>query len=281
MSLAGLVDVLAVDPALRRAVVDVGTPTLDVTAPTALRPFAIAALAQGTGRTLLAVTATGRESEDLVAALRCLLPPESVVEYPAWETLPHERLSPRADTVGKRIAVLRRLAHPGEHARVAVVVAPVRSILQPQVADLGDLTPLVVRAGDTVELDRLVEQLVDYAYVRVDLVEKRGEFAVRGGILDVFPPTEEHPVRVELWGDDVEEVRAFAAASQRSLGLVERGLWAPPCREMLLTPEVRQRAKELVEAHPELGEILDRVADGTPVEGMEALAPVVARLTGK
>ena len=275
MSLAGLVDVLAGDPALRRAVSDVGTPTLDITAPTAARPFALATLARNTGRTLLAVTATGRESEDLVAALKCLLPPDSVVEFPAWETLPHERLSPRADTVGKRIAVLRRLSHPGEHGRVAVVVAPVRSILQPQVADLGDLTPLVVCAGDTVELDRLVEQLVDYAYVRVDLVEKRGEFAVRGGILDVFPPTEEHPVRVELWGDDVEEVRAFAAASQRSLGLVERGLWAPPCREMLLTPEVRQRAKELVEAHPELGEILDRVADGTPVEGMEALAPVL------
>jgi len=275
LSLAGLVDVLAGDPALRRAVSDVGTPTLDITAPTAARPFALATLARNTGRTLLAVTATGRESEDLVAALKCLLPPDSVVEFPAWETLPHERLSPRADTVGKRIAVLRRLSHPGEHGRVAVVVAPVRSILQPQVADLGDLTPLVVCAGDTVELDRLVEQLVDYAYVRVDLVEKRGEFAVRGGILDVFPPTEEHPVRVELWGDDVEEVRAFAAASQRSLGLVERGLWAPPCREMLLTPEVRQRAKELVEAHPELGEILDRVADGTPVEGMEALAPVL------
>ncbi|HVE63916.1 MAG TPA: transcription-repair coupling factor [Mycobacteriales bacterium] len=280
MSLTGLVDVLAADPALRRAVTAVGTPTLDITAPASVRPFAIAALARDTGRTILAVTATGRESEDLVAALRCLLLPGSVAEFPAWETLPHERLSPRADTVGRRIAVLRRLAHPGEQGPVSVVVAPVRSILQPQVAGLGDLEPLVVRAGDTVELDRLVEQLVDYAYVRVDLVEKRGEFAVRGGILDVFPPTEEHPVRVELWGDDVEEVRAFAAASQRSLGLVDRGLWAPPCREMLLTPDVRQRAKELVEAHPELGEILDRVADGTPVEGMEALAPVlVDRLT--
>ncbi|HVF20400.1 MAG TPA: transcription-repair coupling factor, partial [Mycobacteriales bacterium] len=198
----------------------------------------------------------------------------------AWETLPHERLSPRADTVGRRIAVLHRLAHPGANDRIAVVVAPVRSILQPQVCGLGDLPPIEVKAGDTVELDRLVEQLVDYAYVRVDLVEKRGEFAVRGGILDVFPPTEEHPVRVELWGDEVEEVRAFAAASQRSLGLVESGLWAPPCRELLLTPDVRQRAKVLLGTHPELAEILDKLADGMPVEGMEALAPVlVDRLT--
>jgi len=275
MSLSGLVDVVAEDPAVRRAIAAVATMALDVTAPTALRPFVVAALAREADRTLLAVTATGRESEDLVTALRCLLPPDSVLEFPAWETLPHERLSPRADTVGRRIAVLRRLAHPEPGARISVVVAPVRSLLQPQVADLGQLEPLIVKAGDTVELDRLVEQLVDYAYTRVDLVEKRGEFAVRGGILDVFPPTEEHPVRIELWGDEVEEVRAFAAASQRSLGLVEAGLWAPPCRELLLTPEVRRRAKELLARHPELAEILDKVADGTPVEGMEALAPVL------
>ena len=80
------------------------------------------------------------------------------------------------------------------------------------------------------------------AYTRVDLVERRGEFAVRGGILDVFPPTEEHPLRVEFWGDTVEEVRWFKVADQRSLEVAEHGLWAPPCRELLLTDEVRERA---------------------------------------
>src|SRR5690606_40660422 len=74
--------------------------------------FTIAALARDTARPVLAVTATGREAEDLAAALRSLLPPEGIVEYPSWETLPHERLSPRSDTVGRRLAVLRRLAHP-------------------------------------------------------------------------------------------------------------------------------------------------------------------------
>jgi transcription-repair coupling factor (superfamily II helicase) len=178
------------------------------------------------------------------------------------------------------LAVLRRLAHPGDQTPLSVVVAPVRSLLQPQVAGLGDLEPIVVHSGDTAELERMVEQLVDYCYTRVELVEKRGEFAVRGGILDVFPPTEEHPVRLEFWGDTVEEVRAFAAGSQRSLGAAPRGLWAPPCRELLLTDEVRARAKDLAQAHPELVEILDKLADGTTVEGMEALAPVlVDRMT--
>jgi transcription-repair coupling factor (superfamily II helicase) len=157
-----------------------------------------------------------------------------------------------------------------------VVVAPVRSVLQPQVAGLGDLVPVTLRAGDEADLERVVEQLVDTAYARVDLVEKRGEFAVRGGILDVFPPTEEHPLRVEFWGEEVEEVRYFQVADQRSLEVAADGLWAPPCRELLLTPAVRSRAKALALVHPELVDILDRIADGTPVEGMEALAPVLA-----
>jgi transcription-repair coupling factor (superfamily II helicase) len=283
MSLAGLLDVVAADPVLATALSAAGRPTIDLTAPGPLRPFLIAALADRLGgpggRPLLAVTSTGRETEDLVAALRSLLPPDSVAEYPAWETLPHERLSPRADTVGRRIAVLRRLAHPAATAvtgPIGVVVAPVRSVLQPQVIGLADLVPVALQAADDADLERVVEQLVDLAYARVDLVEKRGEFAVRGGILDVFPPTEEHPVRVEFFGDTVEEVRSFQVADQRSLALAPAGLWAPPCRELLLTPAVRARAEALAVEHPELVDILDKIADGTPVEGMEALAPVLA-----
>jgi transcription-repair coupling factor (superfamily II helicase) len=156
-----------------------------------------------------------------------------------------------------------------------VVVAPVRSLLQPQVRGLGELEPVAVRQGESVDLDDLVRRLVDLSYARVELVEKRGELAVRGGILDVFPPTEEHPVRVELWGDEVEEVRFFKVADQRSLEVAEHGLWAPPCRELLLTDDVRRRAKALAEEHPELAEMCVRIADGHPVEGMEALAPVL------
>jgi transcription-repair coupling factor (superfamily II helicase) len=120
----------------------------------------------------------------------------------------------------------------------------------------------------------VVRRLAEAAYSRVDLVEKRGEFAVRGGIVDVFPPTEEHPLRVEFWGDEVEEIRSFAVADQRTLAPATR-LWAPPCRELLLTDEVRSRAKTLGEEHPELAEIFEKLADGHAVEGMESLAPVL------
>lgn len=282
MSLHGLLDAVVRDPALAEAVkaaADGHRRHVDLVGPPAARPFAVAALARDTGRTVLAVTATGREAEDLAAALRSLLPGEGVVEYPSWETLPHERLSPRSDTVGRRLAVLRRLAHPSADdpaaGPVSVVVAPVRSVLQPQVKGLGDLEPVALRTGQQADLEEIVAGLAAAAYSRVELVEKRGEFAVRGGILDVFPPTEEHPLRVEFWGDDVEEIRYFKVADQRSLEVAEHGLWAPPCRELLLTDEVRERAARLAEAHPELGELLGKIAEGIAVEGMESLAPVL------
>ncbi|QZY30752.1 transcription-repair coupling factor [Nocardioides coralli] len=249
---------------------------LDLTGPAGLRPFVVAGLLRQ-DRTVLAVTPTAREAEDLVAALGDVVDPDEVAYYPSWETLPHERLSPRNDTVGRRLAVLRRLRHPGTAAGqgpLRVVVAPVRSLLQPQVAGLGDLAPVELVAGDTVPLEDVVTRLAGAAYSRVDLVEKRGEFAVRGGIVDVFPPTEEHPLRVEFWGDDVEEIRSFAVADQRTLEQVDR-LWAPPCRELLLTEDVRRRAAALGEAHPQLVELTDKIAAGIAVEGMESLAPVL------
>src|SRR6185437_1486196 len=187
--------------------------------------------------------------------------------------LPHERLSPRSDTVGRRLAVLRRLAHP-DGRELSVVVAPVRSVLQPQLKGLGDLEPVELITGGEAELEDMARRLSDMAYARVDLVTKRGEFAVRGGILDVFPPTDEHPSRAEFWGDEVEEIRTFAVADRRTIDPVTR-LWAPPCRELLLTPAVRTRALELSVEHPELAEILDKLAEGIPVEGMESLAPAL------
>jgi len=285
MSLAGLLDVFTGDPALAealRAARAGDRPLLELSGPSALRPLVVAALAapepRGAARPVLVVTATGRETDDLVAALRCLLPADAVADFPAWETLPHERLSPRSDTVGRRLSVLRRLAHPSDPdgaGPLHVVVAPVRSLLQPMVRGLGDLAPVSLAAGDEKPLEDAVRALAAAAYTRVDLVERRGEFAVRGGILDVFPPTAEHPLRVEYWGDTVEEVRWFAVADQRSLEIAVDGLWAPPCRELLLDDSVRARAADLALQYPGLADVFEQLAEGIAVEGMESLAPVL------
>ena len=288
-TLVGLVDALVQEPAIAEAVrrarrtgTAQATEALELTAASAAYPLVIAALAAPSAgdRPVLAVTATAREAEDLAAALSSLLPPHVVAEFPAWETLPHERLSPSSDTVGRRLGVLRRLAHPDAddpaNGPVRVLVAPIRAVLQPLVTGLGDLEPVAVRSGDDITMDDLVRRLSAAAYIRTDLVDKRGQFAVRGGILDVFPPTEEHPVRLEFWGDTVEEVRYFKVIDQRSLEVADQGLWASPCRELLLTDDVRARARALATDHPELIEMLDKLADGTAVDGMEALAPVLA-----
>jgi transcription-repair coupling factor (superfamily II helicase) len=279
VSLSGLLDAAAADPAIAAVTEAGGAATLTITTPAAAQPLAIAAAARA-DRLVLAVTSSEREAQDLVEALSCLLPADQVALYPGWETLPHERLSPRADTVGQRLAVLRRLTHPDPDDPAAgplsVVVAPVRAVLQPQVPGLGDLAPVVLRAGDGGrDLTDIVTDLVNSGYARTELVESRGDFAVRGGILDVFPPTEEHPLRVEFWGDEVEEVRYFRVVDQRSLEIAPHGLWAPPCRELLLTPDVQQRAAQLLQQHPELSELLDPISRGEAVEGMESLAPVL------
>jgi transcription-repair coupling factor (superfamily II helicase) len=280
MSLSALLSVIGTDPQLQRLLSTEGS---DVTAPPALRPFLAAALAGLPGqerRFVLAVTATAREAEELTDALGSLLPAGSVAYFPAWETLPHERISPRSDTSGRRLAVLRRLSRPDPSAPqtgpLAVVVTPVRGLLQPMVSGLGEIEPVSLRTGDTADLDDVLTRLVEIGYARTDLVERRGEVAVRGGIVDVFPPTDEHPLRLEFFGDTVEDIRSFRVADQRSLGPAGDGLWAPPCRELLLTQPVRERAKQLADDHPGLADVLGKLADGIYVEGMEAFAPVLA-----
>jgi len=285
-SLSALRSHVAALPGTQRLQEALSVPGAEVTAtaPPGARSALIAALAAAASdraatTPVLAVTATGREAEDLQAALEASLGSGRVGLFPSWETLPHERLSPRSDTVGQRLSVLRRLAHPdagdASHGHLAVVVAPVRAVLQPIAKGLGDLRPVALQAGDERPLEQVVEDLAAAAYARTDLVERRGEFAVRGGILDVFPPTEEHPLRLEFWGDTVEEIRWFKVADQRSLEVAEHGLWAPPCRELLLTDTVRERAAALADRLPGAVDLLEKLAHGIAVEGMESLSPAL------
>ena len=238
-----------------------------------IRPFLAAALAEN--KPLLLVTSTYSQAEAMVGSVQSLLDPDEVAYYPAWETLPHERLSPRSDTVGKRLEVLRRIVGNDELPPPKVIVAPVRSLLQPQVKRLGEMSPVTISVGDEVDMDSLMHRLVQAAYVRTDLVERRGEFAVRGGILDLFTPTAASPVRIDFFGDTVEEIRVFSVADQRSSAQSMEEIIATPCREMQLDDEVRERAKNLIPHHPELTDMLDRIADGHAVDGMEALAPAL------
>lgn len=232
--------------------------------------------AAGHPAALLAVVPTGRRAESLAAALCAYMPDAEVLTFPAWETLPHERLSPSPDTVGQRLRTLRRVAEWSGESPL-VVVASVRAALQPIAGNLGEISPLELRMGGRgTELDDVAEQLVERAYSRVDMVSRRGEFAVRGGILDVFPPVSEHPFRVEFFGDEIDQIRAFSVADQRSLPGDVDLVDLPPSRELLLTPEVRERARALIGGFPAISGMLEKMAEGIPVEGMESLLPAVS-----
>jgi len=226
-------------------------------------------------RALLAIVATSRESEALRRSLGSYLPDAEIVEFPAWETLPHERLSPSAETVGKRIAALRTIA-AWDGLTPLVLVASVRAALQPLADNLTTIEPIALtKGGRGYDLADLSRRLVDLAYARVDMVTRRGEFAVRGGIVDVFAPTDEHPVRLEFFGDELETVREFSVADQRSLPTEIDHAELPPSRELLLSDAVRQRAREMQHEFPSLSTMLAKIGEGIPVDGMESLAPAL------
>src|SRR3954452_5227246 len=176
VTLRGVLDVVLTDPGLASVVARAGSAELAVTAPPpvhALVAAAPAAGAAGAGVRVRVVGAGERDADARAAVLRCFVPDRRVEVFPAWETLPHERLSPRAGTVGRRLALLRRPPPPAEGAGIDVLVAPVRSVLQPLSPGLGELVPVELAPGQEADLDSVARALVDAAYTRVELVERR------------------------------------------------------------------------------------------------------------
>ncbi|MCK7661352.1 transcription-repair coupling factor [Corynebacterium antarcticum] len=271
-ALAGLLKVAATDPKLKGLVGQVGESRLHVTGIDQVRPWMIGTLAHHAP--LLVVTATGREAEDLTAELSAMLG-ERVTWFPSWETLPHERLSPGVDTVGRRAKVLHDLSA----GRLRVVVTAARGFCQPVLETAAGRDPVVLAEEREYDFDTLVRDLVSRAYRHVDMVARRGEFATRGGIIDIFPTTLNYPVRVEFWGDEITDVRQFSVADQRTIPELEVGeVEIYPCRELLVDDAVSDRARKLAVSHPgnaTLVELLTTLGEGQPADGMEALIPVL------
>ena len=271
--LAGLLKVAASDPKLKGLANNVGQDKLHITGIDQARPWAIGTLAHHAP--VLVVTATGREAEDLTAELAAMLG-QKVGYFPAWETLPHERLSPGADIIGKRAQILHQL----EQGRLDVVVTAARGYSQPLLEKVVGREPVILREEGEYELEDIVRALEFRAYSRVDMVAKRGEFAVRGGIIDIFPTTLDYPVRVEFWGDEVTDIRQFSIADQRTIPEIEVGsVEVFPARELPITEDIAKRADVLATKHPgnpALVELLSKVGQRIPAEGMEALLPVLS-----
>ena len=231
--------------------------------------FVVAGLAVGLDVPILAVAPGPHEAEALAADLDAFLP-GAVALLPAWEALPYEGISPAPEAAARRAAAIRDLrAARGPF----VLVAPVLAAMQGLIPTLGTMPALELVAGRDLAPDDLAERLVDLGYLRTDLVEHRGEFAVRGGVLDVFPGVARRPIRLEYWGDEVSSVREFSPSTQLSttrVGAVHVG----PVRELIPDDAVRERAAAAARRQTDrFADLLQRIADGLHPEGMETTAP--------
>jgi transcription-repair coupling factor (superfamily II helicase) len=233
---------------------------------------AIAAVATSLDGPLLAIAPGPREAEDVAVGVGAFLGTERVGLFPAWEALPYEGISPSPETAARRAQAIRALR---QSEGPFVLVAPAHAAIQAIAPTLGEAAPLVLTRGMVLAPDLLAERLSAVGYTRADVVEHRGEFAVRGGIVDVFPGSGRRPVRAEFLGDEVESLREFVPATQLSTDRVALAE-VHPVRELLSTPELRAKAEALAPRFMDrLRDEFTRFADGLTFEGMEGLAPLL------
>ncbi len=204
-----------------------------------LRAYLVAALLdRDAARPAIVVAGDDRAARDLAAGLRTWLEPRTVRYYPSRGVTYESHLAPPPHLVGLRIAALDALLDAGEQAPVVVVsaVALSEKVPDPTMRPHG----FVLRTGELMDLDETAMDLVAAGYERVDQVEDRGQFAIRGGLLDLFPATEDRAVRVDLFGDEIESLRWFSTFTQRSLGDAD-------CVEVAPAAELAAEHRELAE----------------------------------
>jgi transcription-repair coupling factor (superfamily II helicase) len=234
--------------------------------------YVAAGLATAVEAPVLVVTPGPREAERVATGAAAFLGEDRVALFPAWEALPVEGISPAPDIAARRGVAVHRAAQ----ARGAfVLAAPVVAALQRLIPTLTQYEPVLLRPGDRLPPDGLAELLAGGGYVRSDVAVHRGEFAVRGGIVDVFPGSARRPARLDYFGDEIERIREFSPATQTSTGTLEE-VELFPVRELLPTPEVRDRARAEIPRHRGAArDALERLAEGLVFEGMEQVAPLL------
>ncbi len=265
--LGELASTLSFDPALNAAL---GAKSASIVCADHTWPLLLSGLAQRTSDEIVVVaTPTGLMAGQLHDDLVAFLPERDVALFPAWETLPFERVSPNVETMGKRLEVLWRI----KNDRPKIIVTGVRGLLQHLSNTVVE--PLVVKQKTQVDMDELIVTLARFGYRREELVEHRGEFARRGSIIDVFPSTSDTPVRIDLWGDEVDRLTAFNVNDQRSTEDLDT-VQIFPARELIINSDVATRAQDLIAKEPWGQENWERIAQGATFDGMESWLPWVA-----
>jgi len=204
----------------------------------------LANLAAGIDRPIIVLTSEPEEADDLYDDLSFLMDDTRVSHFPSLQAPPFEFRSPSAETVGRRLSTISKL----KRNEAGIIVAPIAAVLEPTIS-LRDFetASLVLKVGEEVDIYSLSKKLVGMGFNRVNLVEEIGDFAVRGGLIDFFSPGFEHPVRIEFFGDEVETIRQFDVATQRTTDRLDK-VELLPRREVSIRQET---IEEYIETMPD------------------------------
>jgi transcription-repair coupling factor (superfamily II helicase) len=216
-------------------------------------------------------------------AVRFFAPDVRVLTLPAWDCLPYDRVPPRHDVMAARLATLSALTRSAltgaaETESPTLVLTTASAALQRlPTPEIVVASHYAARPGDTIDTEHLIGFLTENGYLRTDTVREPGEFAIRGGIIDVFPPGTEDPLRLDLFGDELEGIRGFDALSQRTIG--ERdSLTLMPASEIILgegsTENFRSRYREMFGAARSNDALYEAVSAGIRHPGMEHWLPL-------
>ncbi|MCW2366710.1 transcription-repair coupling factor (superfamily II helicase) [Sphingobium sp. B7D2B] len=244
--------------------------------PAGFLPVLLADLARAAKERACFIAADGQMADAIAQTVHYFAPELEVVSIPAWDCLPYDRASPSLRAASERLAGLHALQ--GKPKGPQLVITTVNAVTQ------KTLTPFRIRQmvarlapNERIAIDRLVSLLQSNGYVRTDTVHDAGEYAVRGGIVDLYPSGEPGPLRLDFFGDEIETLRRFDPATQRTTGAVD-GFMLLPASEALLDEEsikrFRSRYREMFGATATGDPLYQAVSDGRRLAGMEHWLPL-------
>jgi transcription-repair coupling factor (superfamily II helicase) len=236
----------------------------------------LAATARKSAVPVLHIASDDSRFEALSESLGFFAPDVEVLRFPAWDCLPYDRISPTSDVMGERLKTLSRLMSRGK-GKPCIVLTTVAAAVQRVVPRrLLDNAAFSIAKGDTLDMKKLQSFLAANGYHRTETVREAGEFAVRGGLVDIFPSGAAEPLRIDCFGDEVEHIRAFDALSQRTTEDCD-GLSLYPVSEVLLSEEAialfRSRYREAFGAVRDEDALYDAISEGRKYAGLEHWLP--------
>jgi transcription-repair coupling factor (superfamily II helicase) len=251
----------------------------EIIIPSFLRSF-IAAFFFDSFNVPILITTSSEKVEEMFSELKSYFSKTEVFYFPAWENFVYERVSPPKELIGQRMQVLSRLA---KNEKI-IIVAPFSALMQKIIpVDQNIYLPIELKTGLEMKLEVLIEKLVEAGYKRTQIVEERGEFCVKGGLVDIFSSTSDLPLRIEFFGDEVESIREFEVHSQRSLKNIEQTQFFPS-HEVVLSGQSIDRALSLISLDKNtpsrVKEDIVKLSEGIIFDGIERYIPFLFKELG-